>query len=145
MMEATLPDTIRARRHPHQVFIAGLCVVAGLPILAGGPAPGTLAAAIPPWLLGVWSAVLVLGGALVVAAAIVRHDLAALYLEGAAHLPLAVMTVAYAVALIAAGGARGLVAAAIFLGFGVASAVRFAQVTAALRRVRSALRRTSHG
>lgn len=134
-----MPDRIPARRHPHQVFIGGLCVVAGAPALLGKTQPSSLAASLPAWLLAVWSLVLAVGGVLVVAAAIVRAPLRGLYLEAAAHLPLAVMTIAYGSALVAVNGVRGVSAAAIVFGFGVAEIARFVQVTRTLHHLHGVL------
>lgn len=134
-----MPDRIPARRHPHQVFIGALCIVAGVPPLVGGPRSGSLAATLPGWLLLVWSAVLVAGGTLVVVAALVRGTLHGMYLEACAHLPLALMTVAYGAALIIVTGHRGITSAAIVLGFGVAEAARFRQVYRTLRHIHGVL------
>lgn len=134
-----MPDRVPARRHPHQVFIGALCVVAGAPAITGRTHSGSLAATLPAWLIVVWSVVLVAGGVLVVLAAVVRSSLRGLYLECVAHLPLAIMTLAYGYALISVNGAKAIPSAAIVFGFGVAEFARFRQVTGALHRLGAAL------
>lgn len=134
-----MPDRIPARRHPHQVFIGALCVVAGAPPLLGGSRSGGLTGTLPASLLLTWSLVLVAGGALVVAAALARSTLRGMYLEACAHLPLALMTIAYGSALLIAVGLRGVTSAAIVFGFGVAEAARFWQVYRTLRHIHGVL------
>lgn len=130
---------IAARRHPHQVLVAAVLVAAGLPVIVGGPRPGSLAAALPAVLLAIWGTVLVVGGLLVLAAAVVRSALTALYLERAADLPLAVMCVVYGGSVWIAAGPRGWTAAVITLGFAAAFGWRGWQVRHSLRDLRRRL------
>lgn len=126
------------RRHPHQVLIAGLLVIVGAPILAGGPAPGSIVATMPPALVYVWAGSFVLGGSLIVAAALVRSLLAALYLELVADLPVAVTALTYAAAVTVVAPSRGLATWLLYGGVAAAFLVRAWQ---ALRTVRT-LRRS---
>lgn len=128
------------RRHPHQVLIAGMCVVSGLPILFGGPRPGSLSATLPLVLVYVWAGTFALGGVLIVAAAGVRSVVAALYLELIADLPMAITALTYAVALGLVAGTRGLAVTLLFAGVSAAFLVRFHQTTRTVRAVRVALR-----
>lgn len=131
---------VPARRHPMQVLVAALLMLSGLPILFGGPRPGSVSAALPTPLLLLWAGVLTLGGAMVVAAAVVGPA-AALYLELAADPPLAVMCAVYSASVVMLAGARGLVPAALVLAAALAFAIRAAQVYRTLRAVRRELRR----
>jgi len=126
---------IPARRHPHQFLVAALLMLSGLPILLGGPRPGSVNAALPSWLLLVWAGVLTLGGALVVAAAFVPPH-AALYFELAADPPLSVMCGVYSAAALMLSGTRALVPAALVLGAALAFAVRAVQVVRTLALLR---------
>lgn len=128
------------RRHPHQVLIAGVCVIAGLPILLGGPQPGSLSSTLPPVLVYVWAATFAVGGAMIVAAAVVRSVLWALYLELVADLPMATTALTYATALALVTGTRGLVALLFFAGVAAAFFVRFMQAGRTVRAVRQTLR-----
>lgn len=56
-------DPIRAGRHPFQVYILGLCVVSGVPVVAGLATPSSLERALPPWLVFTWSLFLLVGAA----------------------------------------------------------------------------------
>lgn len=138
-METTFAP-IPARRHPHQVCLAALIMVSGLAILLGGPQPGSVSASLPPLLLLLWAGVLAVGGAMVVAAAIVP-PLTALFLELAADLPLAVMCVVYAASVAMVAGARALVPMAIVTGVAAAFAVRALQVFRTLTAVRKEIAR----
>ena len=135
-MTATPHGWVKARRHPHQVFIAAFAVLAGLPILVGNPQPGSLNATMPSWLVFVWAATLALGGAAVLAAAVVRNEVHALYLEASAHLPLALVALTYCAALVGLAWPASIAPAAIVAGFGCASAVRFVQTERSLGQLR---------
>ncbi len=128
------------RRHPHQVLIAGMCVVSGIPTLVGGPRPGSLSETLPLVLVYTWAATFALGGTLIVAAACVRSVLAALYLELIADLPMALTSFTYAAALALVAGSRGLVTMLLFAGVAAAFAVRFQQTTRTVRTIRATLR-----
>lgn len=132
------------RRHPHQVLIAGMCVVTGLPVLFGGPRPGSLVATLPPLLVYTWAATFVLGGAMIVAAALVRSVMHALYLELVADLPVGLTAITYSAALVSITGTRGVASALLFGGAAAAFFVRFYQTVRATSRVREALRRTGN-
>jgi hypothetical protein len=135
-------DLIRpvpARRHPMQVFVAALCALSGVPILFGGPRPGSVNEALPDALVFVWAAVLVAGGLAVVVAAVLRSPVTALYFESAAELPLAIMCAVYAASVLSFGGLNALVPAAIVSAAGAAFAVRSWQVFATIRALRRLL------
>lgn len=138
MHKAIVP--VPARRHPHQVFMAALLMVSGLPILLGGPRPGSINASLPTPLLMLWAGVLTLGGALVVLAAIVP-PLAALFLELIADPPLAVMCLVYAASVLMVAGSRGLVPVALVTGLALAFAIRAIQVMRTLTLLRRELSR----
>jgi ABC-type Na+ efflux pump permease subunit len=126
---------VPARRHPHQVLIAGLLMVSGLGILLGGPSPGSVSASLPPWLLLLWAGVITLGGAMVVAASVAPPQWA-LFLELAADPALSVMCVVYSAAVLDVAGSRGAVVIALVGGVAAAFAVRAVQVFRTLRAVR---------
>lgn len=126
---------VPARRHPHQVLVAALLMVSGLPILFGGPRPGSVNAALPTPLLMLWAGVLTAGGAMVVAAAIVG-PLTALFLELVADPPLAVMCVVYSASAAMLGGLKAVVPVALVSGAAVAFGIRAVQVFKTLKAVR---------
>lgn len=136
MYGAIIP--VPARRHPHQVLVAALLVLSGLFILFGGPQPGSVAAALPGLLVYVWAGVLAIGGALVVAAAIVGPH-ASLYLELIADPPLAIMCSVYSASAMMLAGPRAAVPAGIVLAAAFAFALRGIQVGRTLRALRREL------
>lgn len=138
MHSAIVP--VPARRHPYQVFTAALLMVGGLPILFGGPRPGSINVYLPTLLVYVWASVIVAGGATLVAAAVVRSQVTALYLERVAHTPIAVMCVVYAGSVVALVGWRGAFAAGLVLGIAVAAVVRAGQVSRTIRELRKVLK-----
>lgn len=102
-------------------------MVSGLPILLGGPRPGSLQESLPTPLLYLWAGVATVGGAMVVAAA-VAGPVTALFLELVADVPLSIVCFAYAASAVMAGGSRALVAAAIVTAAALAFLVRARQV-----------------
>lgn len=120
--------------------MAGLLMFSGVPILVGGSKPGSLSAALPVALVYVWAAVITVGGAMVVAAALVR-PLAALFLEFIADPPLAVMCLVYSAAALMLAGWRAAVPVALLFGVAVSFAIRAVQVSRTLRAVRQQIRR----
>ena len=134
MHSAMVP--VPARRHPHQVLMAGLLVVSGLSVLLGGTRPGSVNASLPTPLLFLWAAVLTAGGTMVVAAAIVK-PLAALFLELVADPPLAVMCVVYSASAAMVGGYRAVVPVALVTGAAAAFAIRAVQVFRTLKALRN--------
>lgn len=135
-MSRALPS----RRHPDQVLVAALLVLSGLPILGGGPQPGSVSATLPGVLVYLWAGVLVLGGLLVVAAAVVRTAEFGLYLELAAHPPIAVMLWVYAASAFVVGGGAAAVAGGIIAAIGLARTFRTFQVIRTLRDLRKDLK-----
>lgn len=132
---------VPARRHPDQVLVAALLVISGLPIIAGGPRPGSVSATLPVPLVYLWAGVLVLCGLMVVAAAVVRSAEVGLYLELAAHPPMAVMLWVYAASAFLVGGGQAAVAGAILAAIGLARTVRTIQVFRALVKLRKDIER----
>jgi len=137
-------DKVSARRHPHQVLIAAVLVGAGVPVVLGGPQPGSLTAALPAVLVALWGTVLVVCGSLVIAAAVAPSPLTALYLELVADPPLALMCAVYASSIWLIAGTRGLVPALFTLGFALAFAWRGWQVRRSLTELRRRLREGRH-
>lgn len=129
----------RDRRHPHQVLIAGMCIVTGLPVLLAGISPNSLVATLPALLVYSWGVTLVVGGAVIVAAAAVRDDLTGLYLELVADVPVALTMLTYAGAVIAVAGWGGVSTIALFGGAGIAFFIRAWQVYRAVGKLRRAL------
>jgi len=134
---------VAARRHPHQVLLAALLVVSGLSVLVGRARPGSLAEALPGPMVAAWAAVVVVGGALLLTAAVWptrRGPLTPLYLELVADPPLAFSCVSYALAALVVAGINAIVPVCLLLAAGGACGVRGAQVWHTLTQVRRDLR-----
>jgi hypothetical protein len=129
------------RRHPMQVFVAVLCTASGIPLLLGGPQPGSLSESLPSWLVHVWAAVLVTGGALLVSAAIVRDKVTALFLELTASPPLALVLSAYASGALFIAGWKAVVPVGLLAGLAAAFLLRAAKVYRQIRELRAELGR----
>jgi hypothetical protein len=137
MHNAIVP--VPARRHPAQVVLALILMVSGLAILLGGPRPGSINASLPTPLVLLWAGVVTVGGAMVVAAAVVP-PLAALFLELAADPSMAIMCGVYAASVFTVAGGRGAVTGGLVSGIAVSYAIRAYQVARTIRAARRAAR-----
>lgn len=135
---------IPARRHPAQVVLAVILMVSGLAILLGGTRPGSINASLPTPLVMLWAGVLTVGGAMVVAAAIVP-PLAALFLELAADPSMAIMCGVYAASVFTVAGGRGAVTAGVVAGIAASYAIRAYQVARTLAAARKEISRREGG
>jgi hypothetical protein len=120
--------------NPFEMFLGILCVLSGLPILAGvTPKPGSLDALLPSPVVYGWSVLLVIGGVLVVAG-VGRARWQSAELGGLTLLANA--AIVYALAITVVLGTAGLVAAAIVAAFGLACIARIAVIVNYRRVVR---------
>lgn len=109
--------------NPFELFLGGLCVLSGLPfLLSVTPEPGSLEALLPRWLVLVWGIELVAGGGSTIIGILASRK--SIYRFGMTLLGPA--ATCYAIAIITAVGAAGLIIAAITLAFGLACMVRWA-------------------
>lgn len=129
----------RDRRHPHQLLIAVLLIITGGPLLLGGARVGSLLALMPRPLVLAWAATFVVGGLAVLAAALVRHAMTALYLELAVDMPIAVTACTYAVAVTLVRPAGALSVWLLYGAITVAFAARWVQVYRTVRLIRKTL------
>lgn len=129
-----------ARRHPYQVLVAVACCLSGAGILLGGPPPSSVASLVPAALVYLWAVSMVVAGILVLAAAVIRSAVTALYLEIAGELPLSLSALTFGIAAIVFAGSKGFSGSAILIGFGIAAGVRWFQVSRTLRQTREAMR-----
>lgn len=129
----------RDRRHPHQVLIACMCIVTGLPVFLAGISPNSIVSTLPPVLVYSWAITLVVGGSVIVAAAAVKNDLTGMYLELVADVPVALTLATYAGAVWTVAGWAGVSTIALFGGAGCAFGVRCWQVYRAVGKLRRAL------
>lgn len=106
--------------HPFEVYIAGLAVLSGAPLLIGKPGPETINAVLPLWLVRVWGTMLITGALLVLIGLLRPRG----RLERLGHTLLAPASLVYGLAIIAAIGWRGLIAGFIVTGFGLACMTR---------------------
>lgn len=119
------------RRQPHQILLCAWCVVAGLVFLAGvAPAPGSVSALLPTWVLWVWYLLLTAGGTVgLVGSWWPRRQLyTGLQLERASMIFLASGTVMYMIAMIGTAGARATGAAGFLAAWGGACVWRALQI-----------------
>lgn len=120
--------------NPFEVLVGGLCVFSGFPSLVIGPSPTSIEALLPPGLVRLWGAELVLGGLLIVIGVLTRRH----RIERAGLFQLGPAAVAYGLAIVFVGGFGGAVAGAVLLSFGLACLAR-GIVLAAADRMRAEL------
>ena len=101
--------------HPFEVFIPFLCVLAGVPLLFSGPAPGTIEESLPEFLVTLWGIELALGGALT----LTGLGVGSRPMEKFGLSLLAAAAIVYALVLLATSWPVAIVSAAIVAGFGI--------------------------
>lgn len=105
---------------PYELFISMLCLISGIPLVGGAPAPSSIEALLPPFLVRLWGFELLLG-ALLVAYGLVRPRT---IWERVGHTLLGPAAVVYGLAIVTVLGMKGIVAAAITGSFGLAAITR---------------------
>lgn len=122
---------------PFELWISTLCLIAGVPLVGGAPAPTSIDALLPDWMARWWGAMLIVG-ALLVTAGLFRPRS---HLERLGHSLLGPAALVYALAIVTILGARGALSSAIIFGFGLACLTRAAVLSTAERLIREASRR----
>jgi hypothetical protein len=107
--------------YPFDIFLGGLCVLSGIPLLlAYTPQPDSLEALLPTWLVFAWGAELVVGGGTLVVGTVREWRT----LQRFGLVLLGPAAIVYAIAIVFTAGRSGLVAAAIVLAFGLACLIK---------------------
>ena len=110
-----------------QLFIMVLCLLASVPILLGqAPAPGSIDATMPSWMVRSWSATLLIGALVVIIAYLIADRVTSIIVEQFGSVCLGAAATLYGVAIFLLQYDKGgAISAAIILGF---AAARFFQV-----------------
>jgi len=75
------PIIITSKIRPHELFLFAAQIVLGLGYLVTVPAPASMAALVPPWLVYAWSAGMLISGLAGAAAAMLHYSVRMLDLE----------------------------------------------------------------
>lgn len=135
-MSLLYADPFRAGRHPFQTYLLLLCVLAGVPVLFGiAPEQHTPVTLLPAWEERAWGLSLTLGAltALVGSYLPVRYFATALTVERIGLLLCGSAGVVYALLVAIHTEGQRLAAAAIILGFGLASLRRAHDIGAVMK------------
>jgi hypothetical protein len=106
--------------HPFELYIAGLALLTAIPLVVGQPAPQTINALLPLWLVKVWGVELAVGAGLVVAGLLRPRS----RLERLGHSLLAPAAMTYGAAIVTVLGVTGVLAGGIVIAFGIACMTR---------------------
>lgn len=134
-------------RSADQAFLMALCLVTSIPVLLGKtPAPGTVEAAMPPWMVLGWSVVLVLGAGTVLGSYLVGDRILAIIIEQFGSVCLGVAALLYGGVVFAltfknGGGIPG----TIILGFALARFYQAYQYQKFLDQVEEVLNKLEGG
>lgn len=126
-------------RHPDTVFLLALCLTAGLSQTLGPTEPGSVTALVPPWLADAWGVLLTVGAVITLTGVFWRHQVTGLLIEAVGRTMFAPAALAYAVAIAAAAGTDGALAAAPFVGFAASCGWRIRQILRSVTEVRAVL------
>jgi hypothetical protein len=116
---------------PRTVFLLGLCVASGVPLLFGNVAPGSIAALLDEPLVIGWGVMLTVG-AIVSLVGIYRRTVLGVILEQVGSVAVGGASMLYAAAILLQVGARGVFSAAIITGWGLSCFWRWGQLQALL-------------
>lgn len=131
-------DPLRAGRHPFQTFMLGLCVISGIPLLAGRETAGSIDATLPDWLAVGWGICLFGGAVTALVGTYWRGEIdTALMLERMGLDLTGTAAVCYTAAILIVASIPGVVAAAIVLGFATACLRRARDVAAMFVRAKN--------
>lgn len=122
---------VSGRHRPHELLLLAVSVITGAAYTVGAPPPTSVAALMPTWALHVWSAGLVISGALGLVGALTRRGWS-LAVEQAGMLIGAAALVWYVGAVVPFGW-RGLFAGLISMAWAAANLARAVQIRNDLR------------
>lgn len=110
-----------------EIFLMALCLVTSIPIIFGGvPAPGSIDAAMEPWLVKAWSITLAVGSLTVLVSFLFKDRVTGMIVEQFGSICLGVAALVYGCIILAltykTGGA---IPSAIILGFAAARFLQF--------------------
>ena len=127
-------------RHPLIVFLLILCVISGLTVAFGAPAPGSIEETLPRWGALAWGAALGLGAlSTLIGLALQpfdRHLVSGVLFEQVGVASLGSAAILYSAAVAAVAGWTGAFPAFITFGFGVACLYRYYTLQRGIRRSR---------
>jgi hypothetical protein len=134
-------------RSVDQAFVMALCLIFSLPVFFGdAPAPGSIEASMPSWMVVAWSVVLILGAGTVLGSYLVRDRIVGIIVEQFGSVCMGVAALFYSVAIFTItydeGGA---IPGAIVLGFAVTRFVQAYQYQKFLNNVRVVLDELERG
>jgi hypothetical protein len=122
-------DPRMAGRHPFEIFSLILGLLTGLPrVLGVAPAPNSITAALPPFIVTTWSAVLVAGCAIAIFGIWWHERALGLILEQLGLAMVGVACVVYSGVALASVGISASIPAGIIFAFGASCLVRWRQI-----------------
>ena len=138
------PIEIVTGRHPFQIASLGANVVVGLGLLITGEPPQSVTEGMPPHLITVWEAGLIMSGLIGLAGVFwpdYPRNIRSLSIELSGIIFLSTILTMYAIAVFVWAGQRGLVAGGMAVGLTGAAVYRSAQILRDRRRLNSALQK----
>lgn len=130
-----VPQSMLAR--PYELYLAGICMLVGAPLLGGAPNPDSIDALLPMFLVRVWGFELITGAVLVTVGLLIYPRT---HLERLGHSLLAPAAITYGIAIIAVVGWGGVLAGGLTIGFGLAAGTRSWVLRLAERLIEEAAR-----
>ncbi|GIH07506.1 hypothetical protein Rhe02_55730 [Rhizocola hellebori] len=129
------------RRPPHEVLLLAVSIPLGLGMLTRAPAPASVIALMPAWVVVAWATALMLSGIVGVASAVWTGDiLRALWAELGALLLGAGVFATYTAAVFVSAGMRAWFSGGFMGAWAVANLIRCAQIRREVRRLTAGAR-----
>lgn len=130
---------VTGRHRPHELLLLAVSVLLGASYLIRVPAPQTLTAAVPRWVVILWAVGLVASGIIGLTGCLWRGDVTVgLGLERGAMLMSTAALVLISSVIVSVTGMRGAFSAGITIAWALANVYRIAQISTDLRRIAAA-------
>lgn len=129
-----LSEVTREGREGFEIYVLGLCLLAGIPLLLGKSRPGSIQSLLPEEWQVIWSLFLVGGSLLALIGIFWPNRATGLILEQVGMVPTGVAALVYAVVVLIMAGWSGVIPVAVVGGFGVACFRRWYRIQRVLVR-----------
>lgn len=125
--------SLKTNTDPRAVFILTLCIVTGLPLIAGVVAPGSFEQLLPSLIVRLWGISLVLGCGVTLFGMSRNSKLYGMQMEQVGSVAVAAVSLFYATAVFIVAGNSGITAAGFIIGWAISCLYRYWQLEHLIR------------
>lgn len=125
--------SLKTNTDPRAVFILTLCIVTGLPLIAGIVQPGSFEELLPSIIVRLWGISLVLGCGVTLFGMSRNSKLYGMQMEQVGSVAVAAVSLFYATAVFIVAGSSGITAAGFIIGWAISCLYRYWQLEHLIR------------